>query len=496
MLNKILATLLVIGLALLNILFFYLQYAGQYPSFEPDSLSYLSVANTILQGHLPLFTIRPPGYPLFLAFILGIFKHDIAIYLAQSVLVIIAGLGLFTAINKLTDYKYKIINFLFIFFIILGPFLTFYQTQILSETFYTVTLIGAFTYWFLALHEYKTGYFIIASLLSAWVIYIRPSGIFMVGVIFILILYLIYNKYPKKYWLAAILPFFLALLLLCTYNWLTIDNFNFTNFGPYSSLPETSLYWQKNSQYPPKVNKIIDEMANSVSSEERFDINNSWSPKTLASIFSKHYDYSLYNLWLPKVGYDPILMKRVAKDAIQSNPKLYIKFVLANLYVFLVPQHSHPKLNERSFINPDTIFLPNSLQCQLHIVKYFNNICPAAKPAAPSTSTIQISTIFYTVQQVLQNILAFPLNLLSKWYLTLLLPLYAFYLLVKIKGRDLYCFLAFLCSVSIVGAGLVIALSELVNERYTGPTEFLVSLSILFVVLHHLQHNKKIKQTE
>src|SRR5208283_905024 len=113
---------------------------------------------------------------------------------------------------------------------------------LLTESVFTNLIILSIAMLILALKNRKMIYFIISSACMALSIYVRPTGQFFAVTYCMVLLYLIYNKYPGKNIYGFLAPFLALMLFLPTYNYFTYGKFNITNGKEITLICGTSFY--------------------------------------------------------------------------------------------------------------------------------------------------------------------------------------------------------------------------------------------------------------
>ncbi len=320
---------------------YFLYYPVTVISF--DTASYISVALNIIDGNLPLFEIRTPGYPVFLTFVLLFSKNPVCISLLQSLFTLFTSIFFLRVVNK--TFK----SFTFLFAISISIFISssiyiFLETALLSESIYVNFLILSCSFLILALKENRISYLILLSFSIGVAIIIRPAGLFLVCIPALLTIYFIIQKYKFKLYVSLILPFLVVLISLCTYNYFTLKTFSLTVFGAGASLSgATILVMEPCAEYPEFVNSAIDSTLNGISEKDINYVKNGMELGKLYRVFNDNLWNSVYlinhlmkeDLGLTYPDVQPII-KKISVDAVRNYPLVYAKFVLSNFYQFFM----------------------------------------------------------------------------------------------------------------------------------------------------------------
>ncbi|UCH96939.1 MAG: hypothetical protein JSV88_08835 [Candidatus Aminicenantes bacterium] len=344
--NKILylAFLILIIMFSITRLPFFLYYPVV--DFDGDSPYYYMNVDQIDKGLWPAFMIRTPGYPLFIKFVFLFFNKNISLIAIQNIFSLLTSLFFIYVIHKVYGRRFK---FLPLFASIgLGAFISgsihlISDTSFMTESLYVNFLVLFFALFILAIHAKTTITWILCSICMAAVILIRPSALFFVLVSFIIMFFLLINSYKKKAVFLFAVPFFLVLFLTSLYNYITIGSFSVSTFTENALISFTSTFLEKSQTYPPGVNEAIEKCQDRVRSSHKDVMENSWNCKKLTRVLKRYYNrsrklifstlithekedsFGLYMKWRP-------ILRKIAIDAILSRPKIYIKYIYANLF--------------------------------------------------------------------------------------------------------------------------------------------------------------------
>lgn len=320
-----------------------LPYFIFYPvlTISNDSASYIAVAFELMDLNAPLFDIRTPGYPIFISLIMSVTSDAIFISLIQSLVTYIAAIFFLSV-----SYKYFETE-IFYFAIAVSAFISsayflVLEMSILTEGIFTSLMLILASVFIIAIKSESIFSWSIYSVLVALLILVRPAGLFLVGLFGLLILFFIINKYPLKYYIAAVVPFAIIIVALCTYNYATLGKFTVTPFGEANLAGVTVLFMETSDEYPEFVNKAIDSTLSSVPKKDLRYVRNSYNPDKLFTAFKDHFhmQMSLVNYMkmddssFTYIKAQPIL-RQISLDAIRKHPDIYAKFFFSNFYYFL-----------------------------------------------------------------------------------------------------------------------------------------------------------------
>ncbi|MBF0320040.1 MAG: glycosyltransferase family 39 protein [Nitrospirae bacterium] len=327
---------------------FYLYYPMV--SLTPDSWTYARPAYQILNGTLPQFDHRTPGYPLFIALLFKLFRHpsNLTIVLSQGALSLSSLLFLVYAIYK----KYPEAA-LYAAVAIAGyaTSVTFlwYESNYMTESLYVSFLVLFFAFVIISLHSKKALPWTVTSFIVGYIIWIRPAGIFILLVAAMVAAFLIKNRYPRRTIAALIVPCAMMLVVLAGYNRFTIGSFTLSPFGAHNLFSLTIPFMEPDERFSADINRAITEYVNTrVSEEIKRTVRASWDIEALHDAFITAYEYNLAITFdflrsvktpnatpsTPMMGLYPAL-NDIAMAQIKRHPLIYLKFfsVMAVYYL-------------------------------------------------------------------------------------------------------------------------------------------------------------------
>ncbi|MBF0318140.1 MAG: glycosyltransferase family 39 protein [Nitrospirae bacterium] len=327
---------------------FYLYYPMV--TLTPDSWTYSRLAFNILEGVLPQFDHRTPGYPLFIALVFKLFTGtNLSLVMAQTLVCLGAMLSLVCVTYKYLGARTALWTAMALMAASNTITFVWSETTYMTESLYVSFLIISLASLIRALYNRNALYWVMTSLVMGYTVWIRPSGLFLIIPMSLIIAYIIKNSYPGRMWLAFVTPFVLMMLSLATYNLSTIASFTLSPFGANNIFAVTMPFMETPSTLPPQVSKaFVDSVQPRVAPNVRDTINNSWNIKELHDAFFEIYPQNLAvtlelkNTLQPPPGTaTPLMglypyMNDIARASIKTHPLLYAKFVgTMFLYYFL-----------------------------------------------------------------------------------------------------------------------------------------------------------------
>ncbi|KJU87271.1 membrane protein [Candidatus Magnetobacterium bavaricum] len=363
-----LISLVVIVPFLVTRLPFYLYYPMV--TLTPDSWTYSRPAFNILEGVLPQFDHRTPGYPLFIALVFKLFTGtNLSLVMAQTLLCLGAMLSFVYVTYKYLGIRTALYAALALTAASNTITFVWSETTYMTESLYISFLIISLTCLIRALYSKNALCWVVTSLAMGYTVWIRPSGLFLILPMSLITAYIIKNPYPGRMWLAFVTPFALMMLSLATYNLYTIGSFTLSPFGANNIFAVTMPFMETSKTLPPRVSKAFtDSVQLRVPPNVRDIINNSWDIKELHDAFFAVYPQNLAvtlelkNILPPPPGVaTPLMglypyMNDIARTSIKAHPLLYAKFVgVMFLYYFLnVTQDEAGLTAKEDIYNPIT----------------------------------------------------------------------------------------------------------------------------------------------
>mgnify|MGYP003625328520 CR=1 FL=1 len=271
-----------------------------------DSYQYLVEAENIINNgvfysgdlSLPInpifYTIRPPGYPIFLA-LFNYFNASLAVVLFFQNIISIISIFLVRKTILLFNYK-TAYDPLFIILLILTPSQFIYANAILTEVVFQLFLVLMFRYaiLFLKFKTYKNVLWYSLALIIAT--YIKPA---MYLFVIPSTLYMVYLSFKQKKWYPVIVSVLPILAIVFILNW----NYKRTNHYQYSSIQTINLldynlkFFLLSREGEEKTTKILDSIHNRANLEKSFAEKTNYLDNASKNILKEHiFPYTFYHL--------------------------------------------------------------------------------------------------------------------------------------------------------------------------------------------------------
>ncbi len=474
------------------------------PCAVPDFGSYVTVAFDIMNGKLPLFTDRTPGYPLFIALIYSLFGTNYALVCAQALLVLISSLLLVFGACRFW------IPGGFLSGLALGGFL-FFREQItnnfslMSESLYTSCMILVVAALLWCSRATRWGPWALLSLAMALVIYCRPAGLFVIPIWLLLILWVLCKRIGKSSLVALSAPFLLLITGLCTYNFFSAGYFGISAYGEANLAGATSYFWSDDPSYPPKLRAALKGPRERLSLEQRSALDVSWDFEVLYPLYSDTYNLNLFTFLYPYLANDFVsdfamqaasdqqlyharrdLKRRISLDAIYANPLAYLKFVATQLYGYYwytyrwkygdFYDYPLPLCYKMLFFDK-SYAKNNSDEWRRNTLREYYDPSPLGgfKPAPPGSSSEP--TLVPTRPLLLERYLRTYIGpvILWQWWGVLLLGLFVLngVWLIFTRLRSEAAFFQFVLVLMVVGHSILVSLVEISLTRYVAPLDFI-----------------------
>jgi hypothetical protein len=483
----------------------------EYPiaAIHPDSASYYALYDQLLNGEAPNFGRRPPVYPLFMAAVFAFADRVMTLTAIQTLLSTLAGLTLVYALYRWRRWL-AIPAAIAIGGYLLSTAAMEHDTGMLSESLYSTLLVFSFAALLLGLRGVWPAFWMTASSTGMGLaVLTRPAGMFLVVTFGIVLAFLLWNRYAKRTVMSFAAPMPVLLLAMCVYNWRTIEVFAISSWGEANLAVGTFTYWEPDPAYPPDINRGIAEIKSFIdkrlkeTSVDPAILKTSWDPVELSRVFILGFHGGPLDVAM-RMGtgnYETSgreWIRRIAFDAIRKQPDVDAKFVYSMLYNYFRPWQ---EFDFRSYLMNRTqaLFVERRYSASHgnpllpRVGKEFadgtppsNVIVTSFDPAAPidlservlitPTPGWRLYELTHRWRRVVFNRWVWP----AAAMFTLVVSV-AF--LVGTRGRSVGAFAAFIVTVSMVGASLVISLVEYSQPRYSYPMEWTYFIAPLLLVL-------------
>ena len=475
-----------------------------------DSASYIAAALSILNSVMPLFDIRTPGYPLFLTMIWSFSKSIFAVSVMQSAFSLFTGVIIVFLFDKIYK-KFTVVFACFLTVYMTSSYFLLFESALLTEGIFTNMLLICTALMMISIKENKNKYWILFSISVAILILIRPAGLFFVGIMVLIILYFIINRYSLIKYVLLIIPFSVIIISLCTYNYITLNKFTITPFGEANLSGVTILFMETSDEYPGFVNSAIQQTLDSIPKKDKSYIRNYNGLTKLFNVFKDNFHRQM-NFAGNLMGDDSTkkymdvqpYMRIVSVDAIKKNPFIYLKFFSCNFFYFfknlgiemkyfnqLIYNYNKNVVREmfvkelekkkwlqissdRSVNNQVKDFLVEEIiqQKELkYIVEDQNN------------EAVFENTLLKSVYEYYESFYNFFLRNIV-WYIGFFtMFMLSIIILFKTKFSDPDAIIAFLIFMIFLSKALLVSMVESSLERYSYTVEFGVYFSIPFLLI-------------
>ncbi|MBF0459127.1 MAG: hypothetical protein HQK99_14650 [Nitrospirae bacterium] len=270
-----------------------LPYFLYYPVvlIRSDSYGYFDVAVQIISGTWPELSLRTPGYPLFIALVFLFSKKILSVIVMQNLLSLLSALTFVYGI--VISYRY----FAPLAAIGMAAFITSHvqmagDISLLSESLYVSVIVFAYAFLTIALKRGRGVFFALSGAAFAYTVYVRPAGLFVVAVFISVIVYLWINGRSRRTIAVFAAPFLSMLLMLCTYNYITLRSFAIDNHSGEVAVILNSIFLERDDRkYTRELNAAIEKIRSYASPEERALLNSTWDIKkyneTIDAIYNR-----------------------------------------------------------------------------------------------------------------------------------------------------------------------------------------------------------------
>lgn len=504
----LIGSLLVIIIFLITRLPYYLHYSFLKISF--DSASYCVVAFNILDLKTPLFEIRTPGYPVFLAAVWLFSKTMYCVSLMQSLFTLFTSIFFLWVINKY--YKKLLLLFAISLSVyISSSFFLALEPALLTEGLFVNLLILTTAFLIMSLKENKISYWILFSSTIAVTIVVRPAGLFLVSLMILIALYFVIRKYNFKYYASLVLPFTGIIISLCAYNYVTLRSFTITPFGESNMSGVTITFMEPSPEYPEFVNDAINEVLSEIPKKDGPYVRNSFGVTKLYDVFLFNY-HRVINLVDNIMAHDSTLtyteiqpmIRKIYVDAIKKYPGVYGKFVLVNFIQFFRNVSKTVILFDESEKSYRNIILEKRILKKLEEGGWqqvssnpadYENVINFYRDEIESHSNSEYVTVLESGQiEIRQTFLKTVYEFYEQMYNLLFRNIFwtilfgftfvlSTYRLVKSKFSDTDAFIFFLIGMMFLSKALMVSLVECSLERYSYTVEFAYYFSLPFLIL-------------
>ena len=492
------SALLLLTVVLITRLPFFVHYP--LVGLSSDTNGYMSLVDTVRHGQWPQFIIRTPGYPFLVWLVTAFTDRWVSVILVQCLISLGAGLCLIYAVYRFKRNLVLPAALAMCAFLGGAQSLT-YDTMGLPESIYTSALLFTVAALLMAFSQPRPCYFALLSASMAVVILIRPSGMFLLVVYFLILAFLLWNRFPTRAVVNFIVPLPAILLALCTYNYFTIQAFTVSPYGEANFAGATALYWETDPSLPPFVNEALKELPASykrsgISDRDLQIMRTSWDIRMVYDVFSRAYNPMMHDEnwgYGTKFNHGSYLevrryVRAACLVAIRRHPDLYLKFFWVNLVTFFEGIDYRFDFDAILDLRARQNYLGGKIrEYDTRYIKEYGGATPPAGVFIAGTGANAEVTLSLPVLHRIQlawqslHVRVFE-KIFWVWIYLFVLALSAVEL-VRSRGRNIGAFILLMLTLMFLGAGMVVCLVEEAMDRYSYPVQFIYYLSIALLPL-------------
>jgi hypothetical protein len=285
-----------------------------------DIYSYSDPVISLTKHQWPVFDMRTPVYPMFLAatYFAGLSLDGVLLIQMFSTLVA-------CLVSVYVIFKYKR-GFFLPFSIILLIFFSSGDVTAMdanvSPTSLFADLMLVFTVCFMAgIESQKKKYFIGASLLFAGIILLRPQGLFLIGIVLAVCIIYFVNYRSTNFLVAFLLPAIIIYAMLLAYNYATFGMFKYSKFDTMSKLGYIINTIDVSPDYPQALNDRIKDYQLTMGGNCRDVIcSQGFNFQSLDTVYNNDR-YSYCWAFLPIIKSNPEAVEKLIANSGKSCPQ-------------------------------------------------------------------------------------------------------------------------------------------------------------------------------
>jgi hypothetical protein len=464
------------------------------PIIQYDTSTYFYPVKQLFSVEWPDFTCRTPGYPLFLAAIYFISPSMLSVVILQNLLTLASVLFLLWVVYK-TYGRLVIGAAVAMVAHVTQPLLSGHDFVLITESLFTSVLLFSLGFLCLAIKTKRSVHYFIFSILGGYAILVRPAGAFLFGTLLLTLLYLVANRSSIKDILCAAIPMPLMIILLMTYNYATAGVFSVSSVGDLTLYGITATYWEPDATFPEAVNEGIENFHKTIPEADQEILNTSWNPYQVYLVIMNanggsinNNQYSVFHA-APELTYNEqlVLASQVSKKAMKSHPDMAVKVLWANLYLFMIDNASW---NIVPYTDMEWVakqmYIEGTASDQFISREYHK---------FPAMTNVHLDGVgddrhFVIMQTPLSRIDVDVTASLGEIFdnklwlsASLIALLCSLFITIKSGFRHQGAFLLLAVSTMELGAGMVIALTTALSNRYPSPTRFVEVLTVALIPL-------------
>jgi hypothetical protein len=203
-------------------LFMYLPFYFYTPiiAMGYDAFDYFFCVEQMNNGKLPAFDFLPPGFPVFVWLIGFLSKKIITVIIVQNIIFILSCFLFLYALNKYMKLGVGLIFIsLSLAIFIMDPFSVMLCTALWTDTIYISSLIIVSSLLIVAVFSKNATAWIVFSISLIFPAVIRSNGVYIYFIPIALLIFMIVNKYEKKFYRYLLIPFLSLNLAWAIFNW-------------------------------------------------------------------------------------------------------------------------------------------------------------------------------------------------------------------------------------------------------------------------------------
>jgi hypothetical protein len=477
------------------------------PLYQNDANAYSAILHHVSQHRLPSLVVAP-GYPLFVATLVTLTGSLGAVPVAQILFLLTATLLLLYEIYR--SYGWVCIPAsLAMTGFIASPSALIDAASIMTESTYTSCLILTIALLFRCVRIDTMRNYLLLALVIGIAIIIRPAGLFLIGSIVLLLVYLRARGKSVKYLLTVPAPALAVLAITICYNYSVTGQASISPVHALSLPASVALFWKQDPSLSPPFCQAIQSYHNRVPPQEFVLVKKSWDLEQLYKAFERNVGPAFRHLGA-EVGLWTCMDKRytegiispdefgeisdqarkMAALAIQASPMSYVKLFAANTYAWFtnIKHHMASPYAEMCDIflrlygeRSNNVFQDTSLP--VYVRAYYQALPLPNFRIRDDDTVIVTPSALQKLHLVLMSAMN-PLFFSMLWVWAFL----AIALTSSIQwirtgfGNERFFLLAFITTIPI-GAAALVSLGAVSLIRYSYPTQFVYYLSVALLPL-------------
>jgi hypothetical protein len=226
------------------------------PLAFPDTATYLWPLETIESGGLPRFDLRTAGYPLFWWLCRWV-SHNIDFVIhAQMTISFVVSLACLAVMWKYRPRLVLSVAVGLAVFVSANAHLM-WDVALLSESIFTSALLVWMVALFLAMETRSVWFLGATSVAGAVAVSLRPSAVHLLGVMFVLAVWMYRQQFGARRLAVWLGPVVAAVAAMVLYNQVTIRIAALSGGSTWAYLWSTTLYLDPDPQLLPQINEAV-----------------------------------------------------------------------------------------------------------------------------------------------------------------------------------------------------------------------------------------------